>query len=146
MSLPLRAPWPRLARAQGLYFALTGLWPLVSMRSFEAVTGPKTDRWLVRTVGVLVAVAGASLLVASRRPRTPVESAVLAVGAATGLATIDAVYATRGRIARVYLLDAVVEALLVVGWLTGRRDGRRRSSSSRSARALATAKARSSLL
>src|SRR5437879_6174180 len=33
--------------AQGLYFLLTGLWQLLSISSFQAVTGPKHDLWLV---------------------------------------------------------------------------------------------------
>jgi len=32
-----------LAIAQGLYFLATGLWPLVDVGSFQAVTGPKTE-------------------------------------------------------------------------------------------------------
>ena len=40
---------------QGVYWAPFGLWPLVDMRSFEAVTGRKRDRWLVNTVGLLLA-------------------------------------------------------------------------------------------
>jgi hypothetical protein len=112
-----------LARAQGIYFFLTGVWPLLSMRTFEAVTGPKRDRWLVKTVGVLVAVIGATLATVAR-PSTP--TSVLAVGSAAGLGAVDVVYSLKGRISRVYLLDAVLEALLVVGWLAALRPGSRR--------------------
>jgi hypothetical protein len=112
----------RLARLQGLYFFVTGVWPLVSMRTFEAVTGPKVDRWLVKTVGVLVAVIGASLMLADRRPAA--ATTALAVGSAAGLGAVDVVYATKGRISRVYLLDAVLEALIIAAWaLTGRQRG-----------------------
>ena len=41
-----------------IYFMLTGIWPVVHMPSFIAVTGPKTDLWLVRTVGLLIAGIG----------------------------------------------------------------------------------------
>ena len=34
--------------AQGALYVVTGVWPLLHMASFEAVTGPKTDDWLVR--------------------------------------------------------------------------------------------------
>ena len=51
-----------LAGIQGLYYLITGIWPLVHMESFLAVTGPKTDLWLVQTVGALIAVIGAMLL------------------------------------------------------------------------------------
>jgi hypothetical protein len=35
--------------AQGAYHLVTGVWPLVSMRTFASVTGPKVDKWLVKT-------------------------------------------------------------------------------------------------
>src|SRR4051812_31621926 len=38
---------------QGIYYLLTGVWPLVGMATFEFVSGTKTDKWLVNTVGVL---------------------------------------------------------------------------------------------
>jgi hypothetical protein len=109
----------RLARLQGAYFFLTGVWPLLSMRTFEAVTGPKADRWLVKTVGVLVAVIGGSLALGGRRPAPPI--ALLAVGSAAGLGAVDVNYSVRGRISPVYLLDAVLEVALVVAWLSRRR-------------------------
>jgi hypothetical protein len=89
------------------------------------VTGPKTDLWLVKTVGVLVAVIGATLAFGASRRRPGVELEVLAAGSAAGLAGIDTVYAMKRRISRIYLLDAVVEALLVVSWIVaGRRERR----------------------
>ena len=45
----------RLSRAHGLFNVVTGLWPVVHMPSFQAGSGPKVDRWLVRTVGGLMA-------------------------------------------------------------------------------------------
>lgn len=110
----------RVPVIQGVYFLLTGVWPLISMRTFEAVTGPKVDRWLVKTVGVLVAVIGASLLADARRPSR--GSRMLGIGSAAGLGGVDVVYSLRGRISKIYLLDAVLEALLVMLWaITGRR-------------------------
>jgi hypothetical protein len=111
----------RLPALQGVYFLATGVWPLVSMRTFEAVTGSKVDRWLVKTVGLLVAVIGTSLLVDARRPSR--GSRVLGVGSAAALGGVDVVYSLRGRISKIYLLDAVVEAVLVALWALG---GRRR--------------------
>lgn len=106
-----------LALVQGIYFGASGVWPLVHMRSFERVTGPKADKWLVRTVGVLVAVIGAVLSASALRRRLPGETAALAAGTAAGLAAIDTIYAGKGRISRVYLADAAVEAALVGLWL-----------------------------
>ena len=105
-----------VALTQGLYFAATGLWPLVSIMTFQMVTGPKTDLWLVRTVGVLVFVVGTVLIVAALRRRITPEILLLAVGSALGLAAIDVIYASRGRISPIYLLDAAAELIVVAVW------------------------------
>jgi hypothetical protein len=107
----------RLARLQAVIYLVTGVWPLLSIRSFEAITGPKTDRWLVKTVGLLVAVVGAMLALASKSRRITPEVVVVAAGSAAALATIDVVYVAKRRIAPVYLLDAVLELGLVAGWI-----------------------------
>jgi hypothetical protein len=111
---------------QGVYYSLTGLWPLVSIDTFQSVTGPKTDLWLVRMVGVLAAVIGGTLLVAVFRRRTSAEVCVLAVGSALGFGTVDVVYAGIGRISPVYFGDAAVEialaATLVSAILVARRN------------------------
>jgi hypothetical protein len=106
-----------LAIAQGAYFALTGLWPLFSIGTFMKVTGPKTDIWLVKTVGVLVLAIGAVLVVAGIRGAVTPEVRLLAVASAAGLAGIDVYYVARGTIARIYLADAAVEAVLILLWL-----------------------------
>jgi hypothetical protein len=105
-----------LTVAQGAYFAATGIWPIVHMPSFEAVTGPKVDKWLVRTVGVLVGVIGGVLVAAGARGKVSGEVAALAIGSAVGLGVIDTMYATRGRVSRIYLADAALEAAVAAGW------------------------------
>ena len=114
-----------VVRAQGLYYILTGAWPLVSLRTFYLVTGPKVDDWLVQTVGVLATVIGIALLVGARRERPSVETIVLACGAAAGFALVDVVFVARDRIPPIYLADAVVELLILAGvlagWLAARR-------------------------
>jgi hypothetical protein len=102
---------------QGIYYAATGIWPLVHMRSFLRVTGPKTDLWLVRTVGVLVGAIGAALLAAGARNRQSTETRILGAGSALGLAAVDVNYAARGVISPVYLLDAAAELALGTAWL-----------------------------
>jgi hypothetical protein len=98
---------------QGLYFALTGVWALFSIRTFMAVTGPKTDVWLVKTVGLLVLVIGAVLTMAGLRRRTTPENVLLAAGSASALTLIDVYYVARRRISPIYLLDAVAEIFLI---------------------------------
>jgi hypothetical protein len=105
-----------LSLGQGVYYLSTGLWPIVNIRAFEAVTGPKTDHWLVKTVGVLVAVIGAVLVLAAFRNPRHLDIVVLAVASATGLMGIDVWYVVRKVIAPIYLVDAVVELGLVFLW------------------------------
>lgn len=114
----------KVALIQGVFYLVTGLWPLIDIDSFQLVTGPKTDLWLVRTVGVLVAVIGLVLLSASLRRRVTAEIAMLDVGSALGLAAIDLIYALSGRISAIYLADAAVEILLAALWLIGRARAR----------------------
>jgi hypothetical protein len=109
-----------VAAVQGAWFAATGVWALVDIRSFQAVTGPKTDLWLVKTVGVLVTSIGATLLLAGSRRRIAPETAVLGATSAAALAGIEAWYVARKRIAKVYLGDAAVELGLAGAWLAAR--------------------------
>lgn len=107
--------------AQSAYFFITGLWPLLHYRSFEVITGRKRDIWLVKTVGALLLPVAASIGVAASRRRASDEVRLLAAGSALALGGVEALYALRGRIRWVYLIDAAIEALLVLGLLTARR-------------------------
>jgi hypothetical protein len=110
-----------VAGTQGAYFAAAGIWPLLDITSFQLVTGPKTDLWLVKTVGVLIVVIGAVLLRAARARRVGAEIALLGAGSALGLAAIDLIYSLRGTISSIYLLDAAAELVLVLCWVLVRR-------------------------
>jgi hypothetical protein len=112
-----------LARAHGVYYLATGLWPVVDIDSFQAVTGAKADLWLVKTVGLLITVIGAALLASGRRALTP-EIVVLASGSALALGAIDVYYSARGVISKVYLLDAPLEAALAAAWIFLRSRGK----------------------
>jgi hypothetical protein len=102
--------------AQSVYYVLTGVWPLVHLSSFELVTGPKTDDWLVHMVGLLALVIGLAVGVAAAQGRvhTP-EITTVAAGAAIAFAAIDLWYGLSGHIAPIYLADAAVEGVLLVG-------------------------------
>jgi hypothetical protein len=105
---------------QGLYYLATGIWPIVHISSFMRVSGPKRDIWLVKTVGVLVTVIGAALVLASLRRRPGAEVEVLAGGSAAGLSAIGAVYALKRTISPVYLLDVGAEVLVLAGLVFAR--------------------------
>ncbi|HEV2148971.1 MAG TPA: hypothetical protein VGR37_16315 [Longimicrobiaceae bacterium] len=116
----------RVGVAQGLFYAATGVWSIVDADSFQAVTGPKTDVWLVKTVGALVTAVGGALAYAGARGRTTPELALVGAGCAAALAAVDGVYVARRRIPPVYLLDAAAEMALVAAWGVALRGGRGR--------------------
>ncbi len=103
-------------RFQAAYYIATGAAPLLSRRAFEAVTGPKRDWWLVQMVGMLAVGNGIALAAGSAsaaRGRDPSrETIALSLCSALAFATIDTVYALKGRIAPVYLADAALEMLI----------------------------------
>lgn len=114
--------------AQALYYTVTGFWPVLNMRTFELITGPKRERWLVKTAGLLIGMIGLTMAVARRHGReVEPEISLLAAGSALSLAGIDLVYWKRGRLRFVYLLDALAELALAGVWAAGFMWGRERA-------------------
>jgi hypothetical protein len=119
----------RLLAIQAGYYGVTGIWPLLHLPSFEAVTGPKTDDWLVHMVGLLAAAIGTVLgaATAQNRVRSP-DVVLLAITSAAAFAAIDVWYGLSGRISRIYLADALVQVCIVAGLgFTRRTTGDKRS-------------------
>jgi hypothetical protein len=119
--MDIRPTRTTMSLLQGFYYTLTGIWPLISMETFLAVTGPKTDLWLVRTVSLLITAIGLTLLAAWKAREVTGSIMFLAVGSALGLTWVDVYYSMEGVIWPVYLLDAVGEGVLILGWLIARR-------------------------
>jgi hypothetical protein len=103
--------------AQAAYYLFTGAWPLVSMETFELVTGPKLEHWLVHTVSLLALAIGTSLAVSARTGDAGASTKVLALGTALAFASMDLFYVSVGRISAVYLLDAAAELAFALGVL-----------------------------
>ena len=79
-----------LSWAQGLYFLTTGVWPIVSVDTFQRVTGRKSDHliadppteadhWMLNTISILNIAISLVLLSAARRRRVSFEVALLGV-------------------------------------------------------------------
>jgi hypothetical protein len=110
-----------VASLQAAFYVGTGVWPLLHRRSFEWLTGPKTDFWLAQTVGLTVAAIGIGLAQSVARQRAvPPELRTIAATSAAGLALVDLSFVARGRISKIYLADAAAEVALVAGWLLAR--------------------------
>jgi hypothetical protein len=125
-----------LCWTQGLYFLITGAWPIVSVQSFQLVTGPKSDHliadsptdadhWMLFTISALIIAISIALVAAAWRRRLPLEICLLGIASAAALLIIDVVFVARGTIRPIYLADAAIELAIIAGWLwillTGRR-------------------------
>lgn len=90
-----------------------------------ALTGPKTDTWLVQTFGALVAATGVALWPRSAErgdpgPEERRSQERVAIAAAFALAASDAYFVLRRRISPVYLGDAAIELLLAAAIMAQR--------------------------
>jgi hypothetical protein len=107
---------PRVA--QGAYYVVTGLWPVLHLRSFEAVTGKKRNGWLIRALGGAIAAVGAALLASdSAAPR---RARRLGLGAAVALGVTGMFLVVTRRGSRAYV-EATIEAGFAAAWLAARR-------------------------
>jgi hypothetical protein len=105
-----------LAMGHGVYWVVSGIWPILHIRSFEWVTGPKVDKWLVKAVAGLIVAVGAGLVQGARNDRVTEELETVAIGSALALTAVDIVYVSKRRISPIYLLDAVVHTALAIAW------------------------------
>ena len=105
-----------MAKLHGALNIWGGLWPILHLRSFEGVFGPKVDRWLVYTVAGLLTSIGYSQWQAATSENWR-HARRLGIGTAGTLLAIDLIYVPRGRIRWTYLLDAAEEVAVIVAWL-----------------------------
>jgi len=109
--------------AQGLYYLLLGLWPVVGIGSYQEATWHQHSPWMAQAVGVLLLVIGVTLCLAAYRRQGSPEVLTLAFGSALALAGVDVHLVFRGY-SFLYLLDAVLQLALVAFWVYGWRKAR----------------------
>jgi hypothetical protein len=100
--------------AQGIYYFITGLWPLIDIESFLYITGPKTDLWLVKTVSAIFVCIGLVLSLAFFQQSTSLLIIILGVTTALAIVIIDFYYSLNGVISPVYLIDGGIQILLLL--------------------------------
>jgi hypothetical protein len=105
------------AYIQSVIFFVCGLWPVFSIQSFMYITGRKTDIWLVKSVGLLLAGVAVSLFTAAKNDSINLPVAQIGVLSALAILIIDLVYVFNHTISKVYLLDALLQSILILGWL-----------------------------
>ncbi len=108
------------AIAQGVFWVTTGLWPVVHLRSFEAVTGKKKDGWLVQTTGALISAVGIALIAGAFERRRTRVTRTLGIASAAALAAADVYFVARRDISPIYLGDAFVESTFIAAWIAER--------------------------
>jgi hypothetical protein len=102
---------------QSAYIFLTAVWPILDIESFVAVTGDKTDIWLVKTVGALLIPVAACLstylfISSDIRP-----AFVLGIFTSISFIAIDFYYALNDVISDIYLIDGAVQFIFLVMWI-----------------------------
>lgn len=101
--------WPR--RAQGIYYVVTGLWPVVFPRHYMDSTEQESHQVVAQVLGGVVAAIGGALaldVVPARASRWVGLGSALALGAG------GAYFAIRGKGVPVNATDAVVQAVFAV--------------------------------
>ncbi|MGZ5281718.1 MAG: hypothetical protein ACXWEY_05500, partial [Bacteroidia bacterium] len=106
-----------VAWLQGIYYFVTGIWPLIQMESFVWLTGPKTDYWLVRMVALLIVSISLALLSAAYHKRVSPEIKILAVASIISFCIIDFYYAWVDSISGIYVLDGIAEIGFLLSWI-----------------------------
>lgn len=100
-----------LLRFQGIFYLFTGMWPIIHIDSFTWVTGPKTDIWLVKMIGLLSTAISLSILSA---PADKKKALILSISTAASFLIIDVYYTICGTISKIYLADAAIELIFIV--------------------------------
>lgn len=95
-------------RAQGWYYLIGGLWPLLHWCSFVRVAGPKPDRFQTEVAGVLFAATGAALLADSAAGSPSTAARVLGAAAGSGVALAE--FRFRRSLRAIFRADAVLNA------------------------------------
>lgn len=104
---------------QALYYLIMALWPIFHIESFMDVSGPKTDIWLVKTVAVLLLSIAIALLSGIILKTNFGPVIILAIASCIGFIIIDCYYVSAGVISRIYLVDTVLEMVLIGLYLAG---------------------------
>lgn len=112
----------RVARAQGLFNVVGGAWPIVWLRSFEWIYGPKEEDWLQKTSGALFMTVGLAQLMTEDSPESIRFARRVGIGVALTYLTIDLIYVPKGRLRKTYLQDALMEAGWLYAWARASKD------------------------
>jgi hypothetical protein len=101
---------------QSGYYLLTALWAIIDINSFIAVTGPKTDIWLVKTTAAMIITISLTLGSYLFMQGNRFPAIILGSISAFSFAIIDFYYVAENVISNIYILDGIFESILLIGW------------------------------
>ncbi len=90
---------------------------MVDIDTFMAVTGPKNDIWLVKTVAVVLIPISLFFLANIYKPGPLLHAIIVGFTSSVGLASIDFYYTSNDVILWVYAIDGVLQVLFAISWL-----------------------------
>jgi hypothetical protein len=113
--------YPRLLYVLGFihasYFIAIGLWPVMNINSFMFFTGPKTDIWMAKSLGLLMSIIGLMLILAIVRNKLIMELIMLIIFSGLALGAVEFYYGWNDMISEIYLLDAAAEFFFTLCWI-----------------------------
>jgi hypothetical protein len=112
-----RSIYQALLWVQGLYTIATAVWGVIDIESFMAVTGPKTDLWLVKTFSALLFGIGLAMILEAVFLSRAVPLLILFLLNSVVLAFADLYYGLTGEISRAYVVDGVAQVIFALAWL-----------------------------
>ena len=102
--------------AHGLYLTIGGLWPLFYLQGFEAVTGPKVEDFLVRTIALILLLTAVVLFLQLRKPKAEQSAIAMAAGVSFILGLVGIITAAGGWIRPIYFADGAIHLLFAMSW------------------------------
>lgn len=114
-SAEARDRWRRRVLAgQGVYYILTGLWPLIHFSSFASAVAMQLNPFQVHAFAAVIVVVGGSLLEAARREPPGPFPTLLGAAIAAALSIVSLWWLPRLGEASVLWIDLVLEVALAV--------------------------------
>jgi hypothetical protein len=107
----------KILYVQGFYLIILGLWPIVNIDGFMIYTGQKTDIWLVRTFGAMLACEGLCFIITGILREIAFPMLILAFLNSVLLLFVDMHYNFDNVLGESYLVEALFEMIFIVWWV-----------------------------
>ncbi len=114
-TLERRERWRRTVMiAQGAYYVLAGLWPLVHFSSFSSILAMQVNPFQAQSFGAVLVVVGGNLVEAARREPPGQSPTLLGAAVAGAIAVVSMVWLPRLAGFSGLWVDLVVEVAIAV--------------------------------